>query len=131
MSVVDLPAAIIRDDETRRTETPNATMTTLASPTLGGTATLSLWRVAYAAGASGPLHTMDSEQIWTLESGGAVCLIGTERYELAPGDTIWIAADVPRQFLSTTDSRFTVCGFADAVARTDGNPGGVVPPWIA
>ena len=41
----------VRAGENRRTETPNATMTTLASPTLGSTAGLSMWQVEMAAGA--------------------------------------------------------------------------------
>jgi quercetin dioxygenase-like cupin family protein len=124
-------ARIVRAADARRTDTPNATMTTLASPTVGETATLALWRVAYPAGATGPLHTMDSEQVWTLESGAATCDVGGERHELAPGDTVRIAADAPRQFTSDAGARFLVCGFANAVARTDANQDGVVPPWIS
>ena len=36
---------VVRAADTRRTETPNATMTTLASPTLGASGGLSLWQV--------------------------------------------------------------------------------------
>ncbi len=43
---------VIRRGQGRRTETPNAVMTTLASPTLGG-AEHSLRRVDMAPGASG------------------------------------------------------------------------------
>ncbi|MGC4190182.1 MAG: hypothetical protein QM589_02985 [Thermomicrobiales bacterium] len=130
MTMLDTPTLPIRVADTRRTETPNATMTTLASPTLGGTASLSLWRVEFAAGASGPLHTFDSEQIWTLESGTAACIAGEMRYDLATGDTIAIAADIPRQFSSSAGARFLVCGHANAVARAEGQQNGVVPPWI-
>ncbi|MGC4107856.1 MAG: cupin domain-containing protein [Thermomicrobiales bacterium] len=105
-------------------------MTTLASPTLGGSDALSLWRVVLPAGASGPLHTMSSEQIWTLDSGSAACTVAGDRHELAPGDAIRIAADVPRQFTTESGATFTVCGFGDAIARTDENRDGVVPPWI-
>jgi quercetin dioxygenase-like cupin family protein len=54
----------------RVTETPNAVMTTYASPTLGSTE-LSVWRVEMKASAQGPVHVMDSEQVWTGLSGHA------------------------------------------------------------
>ena len=48
----------------RVTDTPNASMTTLASPTQGGTTVLSLWRVTMRAGQRGPEHSFDVEQAW-------------------------------------------------------------------
>ena len=60
---------VVRNANIRRTQTPNATMTTLASPTLGATEGLSLWKVEMAAGASGPRHVFDSEQLWTVQAG--------------------------------------------------------------
>ena len=50
--------SVIRCGEARRTETPNAVMTTLASPTLGG-ARQALWRVDMTGGQAGPLHAFD------------------------------------------------------------------------
>ncbi|WP_051133001.1 hypothetical protein [Nocardia paucivorans] len=61
---------IIRQSETRRTETPDAVMTTLASPTLGGSSQL-LWRVEMTADNRGPMHSCDTEQIWTILTGRA------------------------------------------------------------
>ena len=46
---------LVKRADTRTTVTPNATMTTLASPTLGATSGRSLWQVDMAAGASGPV----------------------------------------------------------------------------
>ncbi|WP_157186849.1 hypothetical protein [Nocardia jiangxiensis] len=60
---------VIRTTERRRSETPAGVMTTLASPTVGDTAGLSMWQVDMTAGASGPLHVFDSEQIWTVLDG--------------------------------------------------------------
>lgn len=37
-------------------------MTTLASPTQGGTTTLSLWRTAMRAGQRGPQHRFDVDK---------------------------------------------------------------------
>lgn len=130
MTMLDTAARIVRAADTRRTETPNAVMTTLASPATAETAALSLWRVELAAGASGPLHTMDSEQIWTVDAGSAACAVGGTHHDLATGDTIQIAANAERQFSSKTGARFIVCGYANSIARTEANGDGVVPPWI-
>ena len=46
----------VRAGERRRTETQNATMTTLASATLGDTDGLSMWQVEMAGGSRGPRH---------------------------------------------------------------------------
>ncbi|WP_460308915.1 cupin domain-containing protein [Actinocorallia aurea] len=86
---------IVRSSEVRRTSTPAATMTTLASPTLGQAAT-SVWRVDAAPGASdGPLHVIDAEQVWTFLSGTAIVEAGGRAETLAAGDTIVIPAGHP------------------------------------
>lgn len=130
MTMLDTAAHVVSAADTRRTETPNAVMTTLASPETAETAALSLWRVELAAGASGPVHTMDSEQIWTVDAGSGACTVGEVRHDLEAGDTIRIAADAERQFTSEAGARFIVCGYAHAIARTKANGDGVVPPWI-
>ena len=107
--------------------TPNAVMTTLASPSLG-TEALSLWTVAMRAGQRGPRHAFDSEQIWHVLDG-ELDVSGTR---LAAGDTQVLAAGELRQVTALTDARVLVCGRGDAVVRVDGEdaPRGV-PPWIA
>jgi quercetin dioxygenase-like cupin family protein len=59
---------VIAPEPAHTTATPNATMTRLATPTLGSR-TLSTWRVEMEAGATGPTHTVDREQVWTLTTG--------------------------------------------------------------
>jgi hypothetical protein len=54
---------VVKRADARITSTPNATMTTLASPTLGATDGRSLWVVDMTAGATGPMHIFDTEQI--------------------------------------------------------------------
>lgn len=88
--------SVIRQDETRRTETPNGVMTTLASPTLGG-AGHAMWRVEMPPGASGPRHAFDTEQVLTVVGGGATVDLAGEPVVLAEGDTIVLPADAPRQ----------------------------------
>jgi quercetin dioxygenase-like cupin family protein len=116
----------------RRTETPNATMTTLASPTLGPTEGLSLWRVEMEAGVTGPLHVFDSEQLWTVLAGEVTIAVDGDPTELGAGDTVVIPAGVERQVTARTAARLIVCGAGDAVASVPGEeePRGT-PPWIA
>src|ERR1044071_7626630 len=93
----DASMRIVRSTETRRTATPAAVMTTLASPALGAAAN-PLWKVEAPAGEAGPLHCIDAEQVWTLLDGAAAVVVGEERADLAAGDTVVVPADVPRRF---------------------------------
>lgn len=124
--------ATIRAAESRRTETPNATMTTLASPTLGPSTGLSLWQVEMEAGAVGPFHTFDREQLWTVLAGELTIDVDGAPSDLAAGDTIVIPAGLERQVTARTAASLIVCGPGDAVAAVPGEdaPRGT-PPWIA
>lgn len=87
---------VIKAAQRRRTETPNAVMTTFASPTQGE-ARQALWRVDMQPGQSGPLHGIDAEQIWAVLDGAATVQLGTERFTVESGDAVVIPADVPRR----------------------------------
>ena len=122
---------LVRASDARVTTSPHGVMTTLASPTLSGSDGASLWRVAFAAGASGPEHAFDSEQIWALASGEAVIVVDGERFELNAGDTIQIAGGVTRRVFAVTDVEFVVSGSGTARVRAPGHPAdGTTPPWI-
>ncbi|MFF1908833.1 cupin domain-containing protein [Kitasatospora sp. NPDC058218] len=135
--------SVVRSTEARRTETPNAAMTTLASPTQGGTG-LAMWHVDMVPGREGPLHAMSTEQIWTFLTGDATVDLAGEVLTVGAGDTLVLPADAARQV--RTDSGFTAvvasptpsvaynpdavtpegaCGLAPRDADR------VVPPWIA
>lgn len=121
-----------RANELRRTETPNGVMTTLASPTQGSEH-LALWRVEMEAGAQGPVHVIDSEQIWTAVTGSVtIAAAGGARIRLSPGDAAVLAAGDERQVTADQDASLIVCGRGDAIAAVPGEekPRGV-PPWIA
>ena len=133
-------ATVVRADEVRRTATPNAVMTTLASPTQGGSRELSLWRVQMEPGQQGPAHVFDREQLWTVVDGAVRIVIdagpGRSRpataHDLGPGDTLVIPGGVVRQVTATTAVRLVVCGHADAQVTVPGEATGRgVPPWIA
>jgi quercetin dioxygenase-like cupin family protein len=134
---------VIRNAQRRRTETPNAVMTTLASPGQGGAAT-AMWRVDMQPGQAGPLHAIDAEQILTVLEGGASVLLGTDTIEVGPGDTVVMPADVPRRI--TADPRLGVVAIGTAPAgmlayALDGSVVGahcatpvgdkLVPAWVA
>jgi quercetin dioxygenase-like cupin family protein len=107
-------------------------MTTFASPTLGPTDGLSLWQVEMEAGAAGPPHVFDSEQLWTVLAGELTITVDATPTELAAGDTVVIPAGVERQVNARTAARLIVCGAGDAIVSVPGEeaPRGT-PPWIA
>jgi quercetin dioxygenase-like cupin family protein len=127
----------------RRTETPNAVMTTLASPALGA-ARQSVWRVDMQPGQRGPLHGIDAEQVWAVLDGAATVRIGTDHFAVEPGDAIVIPADVPRRITADAVAGFAALVTGPATLRAyvltepdDGQMGDtpaagekVVPPWV-
>lgn len=133
---------LILAKDRRLTETPNGVMTTLASPTQGSAGAV-MWRVDMLPGREGPLHTFDTEQVWTFVEGGATVHLGDEKLTVAAGDSLVIPADVTRQV-------FTDRGFAAVVVAPAGgqvyNPDGkgaedacdlapkaderLAPPWV-
>jgi quercetin dioxygenase-like cupin family protein len=152
---------VIRSAETRRTETPNAVMTTLASPTQGGSAQ-AVWRVEMRPGQAGPLHGIDAEQVWTVLDGGARFEVGagTEAGDgteagtgteaggrtasLGRGDTIVLPADIARRVTADAQAGLVAIVAAPASMRAygvSGTPAGphpaaadadkLVPAWVA
>ena len=127
-----MPIRTITPPNTRQIETPNATMTTLASPSLGETDGLSLWVVEMTAGARGPRHVVDSEQLWTLTSGELAIDVEDGTVSLRSGDTAVLPAGVERQIGARAQSRALVCGHGTAVVRVPGEAGDRgTPAWIA
>lgn len=124
-------STVIRRADARRTSTPNATMTTLASPTQGATRQ-ALWRVEMAPGAVGPDHAMGGEQIWTVVAGAARVEVDGEAHDLAAGDTLVLPPDVPRRIHADAD-RGVEAVVTGPGADTASGPGRepVVPAWIA
>jgi quercetin dioxygenase-like cupin family protein len=124
--------------ESRRTETPNAVMTTLASPAQGNAA-CAVWRVDMRPGQAGPLHAIDAEQVWSVLEGGASLLLGPDTIELRPGDTVVMAADVPRRITADPEDGVVMIGVAPAGMRAYApgatpdavtDDGKVVPAWV-
>ncbi|WP_037367421.1 cupin domain-containing protein [Amycolatopsis orientalis] len=129
---------VIRDG--RRTETPNAVMTTLASPTQGGSRQ-AVWRVEMAPGAVGPVHAFDTEQVWTILDGAAEITVDGVVEVAGKGETVVLPADLERQVRADARSGMVaiVCapgstrvyrtGVVPACATEDGDK--ILPDWIA
>jgi quercetin dioxygenase-like cupin family protein len=133
---------VIRSAETRRTETQNAVMTTLASPTQGESAQV-VWRVEMRPGQAGPLHGIDAEQVWTVLDGGAGIEAGADTTTLGPGDTIVLPADIARRITADPEAGLVAIVAAPAGMRAfavSGRPAGphpvvanadkLVPAWV-
>lgn len=121
---------VIRNADARRTTTPNATMTTYASPTQGGSG-LAVWRVDMAPGATGPEHSFDVDQVWTVLGGSADIDLDGTRHTVAEGDTVTMPARAPRRVHADPEHGFAAFVAAPAGARAT-VPGGepVLPAWI-
>ncbi|MFD0276672.1 cupin domain-containing protein [Kitasatospora sp. NPDC127111] len=115
--------SVIRSADARRTETPNGVMTTHASPTQGG-AGLALWHVDMLPGRVGPLHAMDTEQVWTFLTGEARIELGGEPFTVGAGDTAVLPADIARQI--RTEGGFTAV-VASPTPSVAYNPDAVTP----
>jgi quercetin dioxygenase-like cupin family protein len=126
-----MPTSLVRAAQARRTETPNALMTTLASPSQGPTAGLSMWLVEMRAGQQGPAHVFDTEQIWHLIEGQAEVTVDAQQLVLGPGDTVVLPAGAERQVSARSEAQLVVCGYGDAVVRVPGEAASRgTPPWI-
>jgi quercetin dioxygenase-like cupin family protein len=117
---------LIRDADSRRTRTPNGVITTLASPTQGGSR-YAVWRVDMAAGASGPRHAFDTEQVWTVLGGAARIELGDEMLAVEVGDTVVMPADIQRQVFADADHGFVAIACAPGNTRVYRRNPAVVP----
>ncbi|MEV4218481.1 cupin domain-containing protein [Nonomuraea sp. NPDC049725] len=132
---------VVRSAESRRTETPNAVMTTLASPAQGGSSQV-VWRVDMTGGQAGPVHAIDAEQVWTVLDGGATVEVDGDTLTAGPGDTVVIPADVPRRITAAAPGGLAAIVVAPAGMRAYGttapvdphcalpDAGKLVPAWV-
>jgi quercetin dioxygenase-like cupin family protein len=123
---------LVRGDGAKVTETPNATMTTLASPSASGSTSLSLWTVEMVAGQQGPEHVFDSEQAWTVLAGEVSIEVDGVTQPMVAGDSLTLAGGVVRQVTAVSDVRLIACGLSDATVQVPGEAESRgTPPWIA
>lgn len=94
-------------------------------------------------GQAGPLHAIDTEQIWTVLDGSATVALDGREHVIAGGDTMVIPAGAPRQVAASPFEGFAaivvasaglrVCPLggttvAAACAVADGDK--VIPAWV-
>jgi len=121
---------IVRATQRRTSTTPNATMTTLASPSLGS-AESSLWLVDMPAGIRGPEHSFAGEVLWSLTAGSGTVRVDGVDHPLEAGDTVVIPAGELRQFTAGSTGFSGVVTVREGEAFLgDGSSAGV-PPWVA
>lgn len=122
---------IVAAGDRRVTTTPNATMTTIASPTLGQCAG-SLWWVEMNPGAENPEHAFEEEVVWAVTRGEATVWIGDESHTLSAGDTAVLPAHKMRRIVAGSQGFTAIASTPKPtmVSRADGLPA-VVPPWIS
>jgi Uncharacterized protein, possibly involved in glyoxylate utilization len=121
---------IVRAADRRTTTTPNATMTTLASPTLGG-ADSSLWLVEMPAGIQGPEHSFAGEIIWSITAGSASVRVGEVDHPLEVGDTVILPGGEMRQFTAGATGFSGIVTVRDGQVTRDSGESAGVPAWVA
>lgn len=120
---------LVHADDARVHPTPNATMRTLAAPSVGAAA-LSVWEVAMAADAAGPAHSADLEQVWVILEGRLRVELDGRVLDAAAGDALTLPAGSWRRALAVTRTRALVSSPAAPTVTTDA--GGPQPlPWAA
>lgn len=123
-------AYVVGETEERTTSGPSATMYALAAPSQGS-AELSSWRVEMAEGQSGPVHSIDREQVWMPLSGVfEVELDGAETLRAGEGQALVLPAGVTRQVsVAQGTACALVCMSVDGRARAKGGVDAVPLPW--
>ena len=121
---------IVHATDRRVSTTPNATMTTLASPTLGGAET-SMWLVEMPAGIQGPVHSFAGEVVWSITAGSASVRVGEVDQPLEAGDTVVLAAGELRQFTAGATGFSGIVTVRDGQVTRDSGESAGVPPWVA
>lgn len=127
-----MTVAAVRAQSMRRSETPNAVMTTLASPTQGSAGGLSMWKIAMEVGQQGPLHVIDGEQVWHVLSGDVDFAVGDETVHLHAGDAVVLPGAIERQVTAATAAEIIACGPSAVLATVVGElQSRGTPPWIS
>lgn len=119
----------VRLAATRSVVTPAATMRTYASPSGPATASVAVWRTEMSAGAAGPLHSVNEDQVLAVVQGSLSATVGEKQVDLGPDDAVVLPAGVDRQVTAGPDGAVAlVSSTPGATARVgDGDP--VPVPW--
>lgn len=119
---------LIEAAATRVHETPNATMTTYAAPSLGSSE-LAVWRVEMKPGSGGPPYSADHEQVWVVLEGEATITLDGEALRARPGDAVVLPATAKRVIEAPAGLIALVATAAGCAVSTD--QGRRTLPWAA
>jgi quercetin dioxygenase-like cupin family protein len=120
---------VISETEARTIRTPNAVMASLAGPSQGS-AELSSWRVRMEAGARGPEHIIDREQVWMLLAGTLEFSVDGSPSTAAAGQAVVLPAGAVRQIHSGPEAaEALVCMPIGGQARVVGSEATQPLPW--
>jgi quercetin dioxygenase-like cupin family protein len=116
-------------DQSRVTETPNATMNSLATPSLGSTE-LCAWRVTMAADTEGPAHVIDREQVWMPLTGSLAVTVDDRTTVVATGQSAIIPAGETRRIRAHEGAvEAMVCMAVGGFASSPGSDKRTPLPW--
>jgi mannose-6-phosphate isomerase-like protein (cupin superfamily) len=120
---------VVRLQEAPRFHVEGAEVIAYASPSRGSRA-LSTWRLALAAGAASPLHTLEVDEVFLALAGAAEFHAAGEVLRVGAGDGITIPAGTEFRIVSVGTVAFeaAVSVLASVRARIGGGDA-FVPPW--
>jgi len=120
---------IVTATDARTTTTAAAVHTALAAPSQGSTE-LCNWRVRMQPATSGPLHSIDREQLWTVLAGSLTITCGERTDQAITGQTVILPAGVDRQVTSGDEPvDVLVCMPAGGMASVPGGAAPIALPW--
>ncbi|KUJ68520.1 glyoxalase [Streptomyces albus subsp. albus] len=110
------------------TESPNAHMTGLAAPSRGSTE-LSTWTVAMQADQTGPEHSINREQVWTVTTGTLEVTCGGRTEKVTAGQTLVLPPNALRRIRALRATEAHVAMRADGAASVPGSEATRALPW--
>ncbi|MEH1013519.1 cupin domain-containing protein [Micromonospora sp. CPCC 206060] len=120
---------IVDETEARTTTSPGGTISGLAAPSQGSHE-LSTWRVRMPTGATGPVHTIDREQVWMPVSGALTVTVADRTEVVRAGQALILPAGAVRQIRVTdTPTEVLVCMAAGGTATLPGSDDRYPLPW--
>jgi quercetin dioxygenase-like cupin family protein len=115
--------------ETRVAETPAATMRTYASPSTPVGAEVAVWRTDMPAGATGPLHAIDTDQVVVVLEGDLSAEVDGRSCHVPVGDSLVLPARSQRRLTAGATGLVTLTASTPGARARVGDADPVVVPW--
>jgi quercetin dioxygenase-like cupin family protein len=110
-------------------ELPGTTFTSLATPTLGPTAT-SVWKVSIAPGTEPAPHSLSLGEVFVVLQGTARVRIGDTMQAALAGDVIIVPADTEFELVNAgVDALEAICCMPVGGRARVGTGDAFTPPW--